>query len=226
MQLSASVTAVSWIPAGTVEGMARVPFSLAITHYDERPPSRMGDLNTWLREDRFREANYLKAWIEVEDARIVAAGYAGPGGLLGSTLVKLGAGAVRVPGSARPIIRRQPWVSGQTARFVQTVGGRTGVPFPRPTRRPPFVAWHSSTAWTTLELILHVDGRAEGRLLGASPFPCHFVYGADGELAAETGATDFRTWFTACFGRHTPWGGHELEPLRLHEVAPALAEAS
>ncbi|HKF16291.1 MAG TPA: hypothetical protein VKF14_03690 [Candidatus Dormibacteraeota bacterium] len=132
-----------------------------------------------LRQDRFREANQLSAWIEVEDGR-----------------------------------------------SVQTVGGRTGVPFPRLTHRSPFLAWHSSTAWTTLELILNADGRAEGRLLGASPFPCPFVYGPDGELAAETGATDFRTWFSTCFGRHTPWGGRELEPLALNELASALPRAS
>jgi len=226
MRFSASVTAVSWIPAGTVEGIARVPFSLAVTHYDGRPPSRLGDLNSWLRQDRFREANQLSAWIEVEDGRIVEAGYAGPGGLLGSTTMRLGPCAIRVPGRARPIMQGRPWVSRQSARFLQTVGGRTGVPFPRLTHRSPFLAWHSSTAWTTLELILNADGRAEGRLLGASPFPCHSLYGPDGELAAETGATDFRTWFSTCFGRHTPWGGRELEPLGLHEFTPALTQAS
>lgn len=226
MRISGSVTAVSWIPDGTVKGAARVPFSLAVTHYDERPPSRLGDLDSWRRADRFREANHLQGWIEVENGQIVDAGYDGPGGLLGSTTIKLGPAAFRVPGSARPIIQHQPWVSRQSARFVQTVGGRTGMPFPRPTRRTPFLAWNSSTAWTTLELILHADGRVEGRLLGASPFPCHSVYGDDGELIAETGATDFRGWFSTCFGRHTPWGGRELEPLALRPMAPALPLAS
>ena len=37
-------------------------------------------------------------------------------------------------------------------RFLQTAGGRTGVPAPRTVRRPPFVQYHAPIVWTTLEL--------------------------------------------------------------------------
>jgi hypothetical protein len=60
--------------------------------------------------------------------------------------------------------------------------------------------------WTTLELTLHADGRSEGNLVGASPFPRHWVYDADGTLAAKSGLTDFNGWSKKCFGDHSPWG--------------------
>src|SRR5207248_3537056 len=136
MHIDSSITAVSWIPAGSVTGLARVPFSLGLTR------------------GSIREVNRLEAWIEVRDERIVDAGYGGPGGFVGSTRLDLGFTEVQVPGRARPLLRRQPAVSGRSARFIQTVGGRTGMPFPRFTARPPFFAWNSSIAWTTLMLTL------------------------------------------------------------------------
>ena len=53
---------------------------------------------------------------------------------------------------------------------------------------------------------MHADGRAEGQLVGASPFPRHWVYDADGALAAKSGLTDFNGWSKQCFGDHSPWG--------------------
>ena len=52
------------------------------------------------------------------------------------------------------------------------------------TLRPPFVRFDAPVAWTTLELTLHADGRVDGRLAGASHFPRHWVYDADGRLDA------------------------------------------
>jgi hypothetical protein len=54
-------------------------------------------------------------------------------------------------------------------RFVQTAGGRTGPPAHRPVRRPPFVRVTSPTAWTTLALTIHADGRVEHEVVDASP---------------------------------------------------------
>ncbi len=53
--------------------MPKLPFELGIGQYDEPPPDRLeeGDLKRLRGEDRFREANHLKAWIEVEDGRVV-----------------------------------------------------------------------------------------------------------------------------------------------------------
>src|SRR5215216_4098888 len=73
MRIERSVTAVTWIPSEAIEGMPKLPFELGITHYDEPPPDRIGegDLEALRNADRFREANQLRVWIEVDDAKIV-----------------------------------------------------------------------------------------------------------------------------------------------------------
>jgi CRP-like cAMP-binding protein len=43
-------------------------------------------------------------------------------------------------------------------------------------------------------------------LVGASPFPRHWVYGGDGHLQAKSGLIDYKSWYKAAFGDHTPWG--------------------
>jgi hypothetical protein len=62
------------------------------------------------------------------------------------------------------------------------------------------------------------DGSSKGELVGASRFPRHWVYGADGQLVAKSGLIDFREWYATSFGTHTPWGD-ENSP-----VLVALAE--
>ena len=46
-------------------------------------------------------------------------------------------------------------------------------------------------------------------MLGASQFPRHWVYDADGALAAKVGLADFKEWWRTSFGKHTPWGDAE-----------------
>src|SRR5207249_8104055 len=106
MHIDSSITAVSWIPAGSVTGLARVPFSLGLTRYDDPPPARIDDLDAAQVNGSIREVNRLKAWIEVRDERIMDAGYDGPGGFVGSTRLDLGFTEVQVPGRARPLLRR------------------------------------------------------------------------------------------------------------------------
>ena len=79
MRIEKSVTAVTWIPSEAIEGMPKLPFEMGITHYDEPPPDRLasGQLQQLRDADRFREANELRAWIEVEDGKIVDCGYSG-----------------------------------------------------------------------------------------------------------------------------------------------------
>lgn len=220
MRFESSITTASWIPQGSVSGLAKIPFSLGVTHYDERPPSRLEGLDALRVNENIREVNRLEAWIDVRDGRIVDAGYLGSGGYVGSTRLDLGFGQITVAGRARQVLRRRPLVSARAARFIQTVGGRTGMPFPRFTSRVPFVAWNSSTAWTTLLLTIHADGRSDGWLLGASPFPRHAIYNHDGNLMGETTSTNFAAWFSSLYGRETPWGGRDLEPLAMRELVP------
>jgi hypothetical protein len=113
------------------------------------------------------------------------------------------------------VLRAKPEISDDRtrARFVQTVGGRAGFPAPRRVKGGPLFRIHSATAWTTLGLTLHADGRVEHELVGASPFPRHWIYGNEGELAQKTGTVDFATWYRESHGDNTPWGDAESPAL-------------
>jgi hypothetical protein len=217
MRITSSVTSISWIPSEAVRGMMKLPFETGVAHYDAPPPEVLEGpeaLEELRDSDRLRFANRLEAFIEVEDGRVTSWGQEG-GGLIGATTVKVGR-SVTVAAVPLDDIRPQPEVGDGWVRFVQTAGGRTGVPAPRRVNRPPFVQVTAPLAWTTLELTLHADGRVEHALTGASPFPRHWVYDGTGELSAKTGTIDFKDWFRHAFGRHSPWGD---------EDTPALATA-
>ena len=103
-RFESSVTAVSWIPSEAITGPSKIPFELGVTHYDEPPPDRLEDLEELRTSDRFREANELRAFIEVEDGRIVNAGHLGQGHI-GATTVRVGPAAIRFPAVHLPDIQ-------------------------------------------------------------------------------------------------------------------------
>jgi Cyclic nucleotide-binding domain len=208
MRYEASVTSLSWIPSEAIGGAMRLPFDAGFTHYDEPPPDSIEDLEGLRVADRFRFANLLRAWIDVDDdGRITDFGYSG-GGLMGSTTVNVGPGGHTFPAIALPDIQREPVVAddGKSVRFVQTAGGRTGLPAPRRVRRRPFVQWRAPLVWSTLALTIAVDGSSSFEVVGAARFPRHWIYGNDLKLAAKTGMTDFKEWYRRAFGKHSPWG--------------------
>ena len=213
MRYSSCITSLSWIPSEAVTGGTRVAFDAGFTHYDDPPPGQLDDLEALRATDKFRFANVLQAWIEVDGAgTITGCGYDG-GGMMGATTVRLGAlshqfQAVRLPDLQRDPERGDGWI-----RFVQTVGGRTGMPAPRRVRRKPFVQWQAPLVWTTLSLTLRADGTAESAMTGASPFPRHWVYDAGGTLSHKSGLTDFSDWYRRSFGRHSPWGDEDSAAL-------------
>jgi len=224
MRIRSSVTSISWIPSEAVSGAYKLPFSMGIAHYDQPPPVAFADLNA-LRalagEDRFRFANWLSGWIDVEGGRVVGAGLDGDG-VVSSTTLRLGLGSITFAPTIYPALRPEPEHRADgSVRFVQTCGGRTGVPAPRRVKRPPWFQVAAASAWTTLELVLHPDGRAEARLIGASRFPRHWIYDATGTLTQKTSVTDFKTWSTGSFGDHTPWGASD-SPAIVHAVETAL----
>ncbi len=207
------VTSLSWIPSEAIEGAQRLAFDSGITHYDVPPPTEDMDVEALRDEDRFRFANELRAFINVDgEGRIVDAGYLGRG-LMGSTLVNLRAVKHRFQAVQLPDLHREPERGDGWVRFVQTGGGRTGVPAPRRVRRKPFIQWQAPLVWTTLSLTLHADGRAEHALVGASRFPRHWVYGADHRLTHKSGLTDFKDWYRKSFGKHSPWGDEDSDAL-------------
>jgi hypothetical protein len=211
MKRKSSITSLSWIPSEAIEGSMRVPFEVGVAHYDPPPPDVIENrraLETLRKEDRFRFANRLSAWIEVDDGKIVDAGYDG-GGSMGATTMKLGRASRTFEAIALPDIQRKTKQTKESVTFEQTCGGRTGVPAPRRVRRKPFIQWQAPLVWTTLTLTLYADGRAEGEMIGASRFPRHWVYDAHGALTHKSGLADFKDWYRRSFGRHTPWGDVE-----------------
>jgi hypothetical protein len=89
-----------------------------------------------------------------------------------------------------------------------------GLPAPRRVIGKPFMRISSASAWTTLELTIRADGSSEGKLVGASAFPRHWVYDNDGMLVEKSASIDFDRWYRESHGKNTPWG---------EEDSPAIA---
>ena len=213
MRIESSVTSLSWIPLGAMEGAGtELAFRLGVAHYDPPPPEKLEDLGVLQAADRFRFANELRAWIEVEDSRIVDHGHAG-GGRIGSTTLRLGSRDLTFAATPFPDVRPKPEQGDGWVRFVQSAGGRTGAPAPRRIRRPPFVQMVAPAAWSTLALTIHTDGRAVYEVVGASPFPRHWIYDHEGTLVAKTGRIDFARWFRETEMQRTPWGDEDSPAL-------------
>jgi hypothetical protein len=213
MRIESSVTSVSWIPSEAIRGLPKAPFELGVTHYDEPPPDRIDDLDALHARGAFRFANRLAGWVEVRDGRIVDAGHAGRS-YISTTQARLGSKAsVVFQPIPFPDLVRAPEVSETAARFVQTAGGRPGIPAPRRVRRKPYVQWVGPIVWSTLALTIHVDGTTEHEVLGASPFPRHWIYDDGGTLIEKSGLIDFKEWYVSAFGAHSPWGDEDTPAL-------------
>ncbi len=219
MRIESSVTSISWVPSEAIEGIARLPFEM-VADYDRPPPDVLDDLERMRAGGAFRFANQLRAWIEVKDGKIVKFGHSGKGHFA-DTKLHLGSKELSFAPVALPELRPAPVVRERSVRFLQTAGGRAGVPAPRAVRWAPFVRIAAPVWWTTLELIIHPDGSSERDLVGASSFPRHWVYDRAGKLVAKTGLIDYKTWARDAFARGTPWGGYN-SPALVTKVERAL----
>jgi cyclic nucleotide-binding protein len=211
MRIESSVTAISWIPSEAVQGLPKIPFSMGVAHYDNPPPDTLVHIETMHMADLFREANELRAWIDVEDGKIVDHGHAGRG-RIGVTRLKVGPKSLTVPAVALPTKQRTE-VGDGWVKFTQTAGGRTGAPAPRSVRGKPYFQWSSAIAWTTLTLTINADGTSTHELTGASSFPRHWIYDKDGNLVAKSGVIDFEKWYRESHEQNTPWGGADSPAL-------------
>ncbi|HUH06708.1 MAG TPA: cyclic nucleotide-binding domain-containing protein [Egibacteraceae bacterium] len=220
MRIESSVTSLSWIPSDAISGYTKLPFELGIGHYDDPPPERIDDLEALHAEGRFRFANRLTAWIDVDGDRVSAYGQGG-GGLVSETVMRLGPAGLSFAPVIFPELRGAPEVFDTSVRFTQTVGARPGVPAPRRVSRPPFVQIVGPNVWTTLALTLHADGRVERELAGASPFPRHWIYDGDGRVVSKSGLIDFKEWSLEWFGDRSPWGDVD-SPAMVTAVETAL----
>ncbi len=221
MRFSSSVTSVSWIPSEAVTGAAlRMPFEVGVAHYDRPPPDTIDDVEAFIDADGCRCANQLAAWVEVQDGTIVDHGLTGRG-YIGATTLQVVGKALSFTAVPLPTRVSAKSLGRDAVRFEQTAGGRTALPAPRRVSHPPFVQLAAPLAWTTLGLTMHADGSAEFELVGASPFPRHWVYDEKGVLHSKSAVIDYRNWSTKAFGRHTPWGDED-SPAVVSEVESAL----
>jgi hypothetical protein len=218
MRVESSVTSVSWIPREAIEGFTRLPWDLGVAHYDPPPPDTLDDLEGLLGSDAARFANRLSAWVEVQDGRVTESGQTG-GGLIGRTRMRLAGARLQFSAVAFPDLRPEPEVGDGWVRFVQTTGGRPGMPVPR--RVGNRVRVVGPLVWTTLALSIRADGSSDFEVVGASPFPRHWVYDNAGRLAAKSGLIDFRKWHLESSPQRSPWGDEE-SPAVVTAVESAL----
>jgi hypothetical protein len=213
MRIESSVTSVSWIPSESVSGLFKAGFAAGASHYDAPPPDFIEDLDELFAAERFRFANHLAAWIEVEGGRIVDAGYSGRGYI---SATRFGWGPQRevtFQPTGFPELRATPEITPTGARFSQITGGRTGAPMPWPIGAKPYVRLLAPTVWTTMALSIGIDGSSRGEMTGASAFPRHWVFDHQGQLAAKSALADFGAWMHTTPGRHSPWELEDSQPL-------------
>jgi hypothetical protein len=197
LRVESQVLSVSWVPSDVVTGASRLSFVLALSGADEPPPDELVDAGPLLATGRIRQANELRAWVEFDESGCPAAWDYSE------------APAVDQSEGGFPVRRREPQVSEHAVRFVQTVGGRLGGTVPRRVVGKPFFRLEAPVAWTTLGLTIESDGRTSGEMVGASPFPRHWLYDEKGRLTAKSAEIDFRRWLEGSDTRETPWGGEE-----------------
>ena len=220
MRIESSVMSVSWIPTEAMSGVLRVPVDLGLGHYDDPLPDHIDDIENLREADRFRFANELRAWIDVENGRVVNAGYSA-GGHMGATTVSLGIGSITIPAVEFPDIKREPVVTATSATFTQTTGGRTGAPLPRRINRPPYLRIVAPTVWTTLSITIRADGSHDYEVIGASTMPRHWIYDENSDLVAKSGMIDFKGWAKEGHKDKTPWGDED-SPTIITAVESAL----
>ncbi|MEP7201280.1 MAG: cyclic nucleotide-binding domain-containing protein [Ilumatobacteraceae bacterium] len=226
MRIERSITTVSWIPSDLLEGMGKMATRMKLAHHDPPPPDALGTdtasaIEQLRLDDRFRFANELRAYIDVDDAgNISDCGYCGSG-VIGATTIGHGASSITIPAVKLPDRQADPQIAGGAATFTQTVGGRTGAPMPRAVKHPPFIQYHAPVVWTTLQLTINADGTHEASMVGASGFPRHWVFDDSGSLVAKSSVAEYKQWMAESFGRHTPWGDED-SPALVTEVESAL----
>jgi hypothetical protein len=228
VHIESSVTAVSWVPLDCVEGGQRLHFHVGAAQYDDPPPGHLDDLPGLLAAGRARFANQLQAFVEVDGGRIVGHGQSGQG-RVGAARRPAGAAQVGFAAVALPDLRPDPEVGDGWVRFTQTAGGLLSVGMPysqaagsaRGAEAGDPARLAAPAAWTTLALTIHADGRSTQALVGASPFPRHWVYDHTGRLIATSGVVDFTGWQADAWDPFTPWGGRDA-PVRATAVETAL----
>lgn len=209
-RVESQVTSVSWIPSEAVTGPMKAGFATGVSHYDSPPPAHIGreELDRLRDADAFRFANVLGVWAEFEGDRVVAHGRHG-GLVMGATTIRVGKLDATFAAVPMPDLTYAPQLGDGFVSYTQTVGGRTALPLPRAISKPPYVRLHAPLVWTTLRLTIYADGRAVHELLGASPFPRHWVYDGAGDISQKAGLAEWAKWLGQPSWSATPWGAED-----------------
>lgn len=207
MRVESKITSVSWIPSESVSGLGRQLFQLGVSRYDPPPPDQLESIDALQASERFRFANVLEAWVEFDGDVPTEHGTRG-GLVMGSSTGRFGPISVTVKGIEMPTLHPEAEAGDGWVRIHQTAGGRTAFPLPRRSSTAPFRV-QSPIVWTTLELTLRADGSAQGALIGASPFPRHWIYDAEDTLTAKSGTADWAEWLAQESWHRTPWGDQD-----------------
>lgn len=214
MRIESRVFSVGWIPSEAVRGPFKTMMDKRLgAHYDDPPPAHIDDLEPLRATDAFRFANNLRAHVEFDEAgKPVSWGY--DGGLeIGVSIAKIGPVKVTVAAVAMPDLQRDPVVGPTSVTFCQTSGGRTGFPMPRFVPKPPWFRLRSPIVWSTLELTIHHDGRVEHALVGASPFPRHWIFNEHGDVSEKVGVAEWQKFLSQPSWKNTPWGDQDSEAI-------------
>ncbi len=116
MRIERSITTVSWIPSDLLEGMGKIATRMKMAHHDPPPPHQLGDdvpaaVEELRADDRFRFANQLRAFVDVDElGDIIGSGYCG-GGVIGGTTVGLGVGSITIPAIKLHDLQGEPEMS-------------------------------------------------------------------------------------------------------------------
>ena len=187
--------------------MLKGTFEIGFTHYDDPPPDVIDDL------EALRDAGRVPLR---QPPRRLGRGRGRPDRrrrLLGrrrSWARRPCASPSSAPRSRRsplPDIRHEPEVTETAVRFVQTTGGRTGLPAPAPGEPPAVRAVQGADGVDDARAHdprrRHVrrsrcSARASSRATGSTT--------PTGSSTAKVGLADFKDWYRDAFGKHTPWG--------------------
>lgn len=212
----------SWIPSEAVTGPMKVTFAAGISHYDKPPPDHITaeQLEALRDADAFRFANQLMVWAEFDGDRPIAHGCRG-GLVMGATTVRLGRLDATFAAAPMPDLTSEALLGDGFVTYTRTVGGRTALPLPRKINKPPYVRVQAPLVWTTLRLTVHADGRSHYELVGASPFPRHWIYDDTGKLSLKAGVADWKRWLGQPSWTNTPWG-EEDSPVVVAQAESAL----
>jgi hypothetical protein len=140
---------------------------------------------------------------------------------MGSTTIRIGPMDATFAAVPMPDLAAEAEVGDGCVSYTQTVGGRTALPLPRKINKPPYLRVQAPLVWTTLRLTVYPDGRSQTELVGASPFPRHWVYDHAGDVILKAGVADWKRWVGQPSWSKTPWGDED-SPVVVAQAETAL----